>query len=282
MALTQGIIFAIIATFGWGIADFFAKKAVDEIGPYRTFFYSYFIGLFPILIYFVFFPNIKNLTMLIIFLFIIEALLNFIGYICFYKGIEIEKLSVIAPIIACNSVIVVLLSIIFLNEVLNLNQGIGVGLMIIGLVFVSIQGKFEITSRKAILIALISMVAWGGATFMFGYLVKQSNWLLAIVLGRFLSWVWGSLFFKVKKVSLSFPKGSVINYIILVAFLELIGVLFFSLSATESMISIIGPIVHLYPVVTLIMARLFLKEKLILYQKIGIAGILIGLVFISI
>lgn len=280
MALTLGIIFGLLAMLGWGIADFFAKKAVNKVGPYRTFFYSHSISFILVLIYFIFFPNTTNLTLLIIFLFLIETFFNAIGFLCFYKGIKIEKLSIISPIVACNPIIVVILSFIFLNEILNLNQYFGIGLMIIGLIFVSIQGKFKVENKKGVYMALLAMLGWGVATFMFGYLVKQSNWVAAIFLARLFTWLWGFLFFKLKKVSLSFPK-IVFNYILLMALLELVGIFSFSFGVVGEKVSIIGPIAALYPAVTLIMARIFLKEKLILYQKIGAIGILIGLILVS-
>ena len=69
--------------------------------------------------------------------------------------------------------------------------------------------------------------------------------------------------------------------LILIGILDMAGVVFYAFGASTELISIVGPISALYPAVTLILARLFIKEKLILIQKIGIISILFGLFLIS-
>ena len=58
--------------------------------------------------------------------------------------------------------------------------------------------------------------------------------------------------------------------------------LFFSIGISVSLVSLVAVISSLYPLIVVILARIFLKEKLFSIQKIGIVAILLGLVLISI
>jgi uncharacterized membrane protein len=63
--------------------------------------------------------------------------------------------------------------------------------------------------------------------------------------------------------------------------LDFSGFLTFNLSLTTEFVSIVGPIAATYPAVTVMLAYVFLKERVANNQKIGIAAILTGLALIS-
>ena len=60
-----------------------------------------------------------------------------------------------------------------------------------------------------------------------------------------------------------------------------LGAVAFYLALSQSKVSIITPLIALYPVVTITLAILFLKERLTLYQGIGIVLALISIFLIS-
>ena len=200
MALTTGIIFGILSMLGWGFSDFFVKTIVDKIGAYKTFIYSFIIGTIPLILYFIFFPKFSSLPFIIIMLFIFGSLFNFMGYLFFYKGLEVEKVSILSPIVACSPIIVIILGILVLKEFLSLNQGIGISFAIAGLILTSVKKKgLKIKSKKGVLFGMATMLTWGIAIFSLGYLAKGTNWLLAALLFRILTWLYGFIFFKLKK-----------------------------------------------------------------------------------
>jgi uncharacterized membrane protein len=47
-------------------------------------------------------------------------------------------------------------------------------------------------------------------------------------------------------------------------------------------VSLLGPLYGAYPVVTVLLTQLFLKEKLVANQWVGVALVVVGTVFISI
>ncbi len=46
--------------------------------------------------------------------------------------------------------------------------------------------------------------------------------------------------------------------------------------------SVVAPVASIFPVITILLARVFLKEKLAVNQLLGIGGILAGLVLLSV
>lgn len=57
--LLIAILTGLVAMLGWGFADFFAKKTIDEIGDLATLFWSQLIGAIPLLIFAVFSQRIS-------------------------------------------------------------------------------------------------------------------------------------------------------------------------------------------------------------------------------
>lgn len=280
MVLTSGIIFGLLAMIGWGLSDFFSKMAVQRVGGYKTLFYSYLSGSVVAIIFFIIFPQFSKITIFLAVLFLIEAFLNFLGYVFFYKGIEFEKISIISPIVAGYPVVIVLLSYFILNEILTLYQIIAFILMIFGLVLISIQKKITINYKRGVYLAIAAMLIWGVSIFLFGYLIKATHWLFALALSRILSSIFISSFFKLKKLSFSISK-SIIPILILIGVVEIVGTIFYSIGVSVSSISLVSVISSLYPAMVIILARIFFKEKLNIHQKFGIIGMLLGLVLIS-
>ena len=85
----------------------------------------------------------------------------------------------------------------------------------------------------------------------------------------------------ISKKKISFPKN-VALFVILIGILESVGFMAFGAGISLEYTSIIAPITSVTPAITIILARVFLKEILELNQKIGVIAVLIGLVLLSI
>jgi drug/metabolite transporter (DMT)-like permease len=69
--------------------------------------------------------------------------------------------------------------------------------------------------------------------------------------------------------------------------LALVGVLdiaangFFAVASTKGLVSVVAVLASLYPIVTVVLARVVLKERLHAVQRIGAAAALAGVALIS-
>jgi|ETNmetMinimDraft_11_1059920.scaffolds.fasta_scaffold55065_1 drug/metabolite transporter (DMT)-like permease len=281
MALTAGIIYGLLGMLGWGVADYFAKKAVVRAGAYRSIFYTQAFGLIPLTILFLFLPKIPSFNSGLFLLLLVGGTIDFVGFIFFYKGLKFEKLSIFTPIVACNPIILIILSFLVLGEVLSISQGIGIAFAIIGLILMSVERTKLRVNKKTMTLGLGAMFSWGTSLFIYGMLVKEMYWVFAILVFSLITFIASILFFVVKKVSLKIPDKNTLGFMATVGILDTLGSIFFAIGVTKELLAIVGPIGALYPAVTLILARMLLKEKILNIQKLGIVGILIGLVVLS-
>jgi drug/metabolite transporter (DMT)-like permease len=282
LSITTGIIFGILAMIAWGTSDFFAKKAVDKIGPYRTFAYSYLFGMFFILFFFILFPSYTNITFKLAGILLLLGIVNFLGYFFLYKGIELEKVSIISMVASCSPLMVFFLGVFLLNEVVATAHAIGAVVSVMGLVLLSAPSKIAKVNRWAVFMGIGTMVAWGLTIFLFGYFAIATHWIFAALLYKTVTYLVGISFLKLNRVRLTKPKRDIWIILILVGVVDSIGLLLFNYGAVIGIVSLVGPISALYPSVTLLLAWAFLKERLHLWQKIGGAGILLGLVLMSV
>jgi len=286
MTISLGILFGIIAMLGWGIADFFIAKAVRKTSVIKTFFWSQIIGLLFYLPFIYIFLNFPIFSLNTIILIIISGLIGFVSLLAFYKGLQVGYVSVISPISSSAAVVTVILSLIFLNESLTGLQAIGVSLAILGTVLTSFKIhdllKLKLKSMaKGVQYALIAMLGWGILFVFIDVLVSRLDWFLPILIIKALGIPFILAYSGVSKKNISFPK-KVGLYVILGGILEAIAFLAFGFGITSENTSIVAPIVFAFPAITIILARIFFKEILVLNQKIGVVAVLTGLVLLSI
>ncbi len=286
MALTTGILFGIIAMLSWGVADFFAAKAVRKSGVFRALLWSLIIGLIitlPIFLIFFEFPTITFSTMVII---LITAFLGIISLLAFYKGLQVGNVSIVSPISASSVVVTVILSLIILKEKLTSLQAIAISLIIIGAVLTAFKFHDLIKLRlkniaKGVEYAIIPFFAWGIIYILLDTLISRLGWFLPVFLLVTVEILFLLIYSGATKKDISFPKN-VALFVILMGLLEITGFLFIGSALNSEYTTIVAPISAAFPVITIILARIFFKEILELNQKIGIVSVLTGLVLLSI
>ncbi|MDO8740339.1 MAG: DMT family transporter [Candidatus Woesearchaeota archaeon] len=286
MSIPLGIIFGIIAMIGWGVADFFAAKAVRKTGVLKTFLWSQIIGLILFFIIFSLFFKLPLLSFNTIGIISIAGFLGVISWLAFYKGMQIGKVSIVSPIAACWAVVTVILSLIFLNEKLTMLQAVGVGLAILGAVMASFKLHDLLKLRlKNIAIgveyAIIALLGWGVYFVLIGFLAAELKWFLPIFLIKTATVFYLFIYSGVAKKNISFPKNAA-SFILLIGILEFAAFLSYGLGISYEYTAVVAPIGAAFPMVTVILARIFFKETLELNQKIGIVSVLAGLVLLSI
>ncbi len=128
---------ALIVVLLWGLGSFFGKLALIKDIPYRVYLFEG-IGTLIVLISFVFFKKVEIFTN---FSFNIYASLMGIcwglGTIFFIIALHSSKLSVIVPITAIYPAITVLLSLLFLQERLELKEIIGIVFAMLSIAFLA-------------------------------------------------------------------------------------------------------------------------------------------------
>ncbi len=286
MDISTGIIFGIIAMLSWGTCDFFIVKAVRKSNVLKTVIWSQTIGLILYYIIFSLFFKLPILSPATITIILTTGLLSVIGFLSFCKGLQVGTVSIISPVSACWAVITVILSLVFLNETLTSIQSAGVILAISGTVLTSFKLhdllKLKLKNHATgIEYAIISVFATGIYFVFISILVNELSWFLPIFFMKNAALFYLLTYSATAKKNISLPKD-ITSSIILIGTLEAIGFLAYGIGVNSEYTSIVAPISATFPMVTIILAKIFFKETLELNQKIGIISILCGLVLLSI
>jgi len=214
----------------------------------------------------------------------------------YYHAMKRAKISLISPIVNCSCIITVLLSIIILKQNPSNIQLIGIVIVIFSLIMLSINktpkddSEEDTRVKPKISIYILALI------FAFGYFVLDgtasfldeafleghmqdhdmiiSHAIISLVLG-----IGCYIYLKIKDKSykIEVDKNKLIGSVF-----ETMGEYTYIFAFANGVASVISPFVATYSVVTIILSRIFLKEKLKKRQYIWIAIVLAGIVLLSI
>ena len=296
MELYLALLAGLGGMFGWGLADFFAKKTVGKTSAINTFLYSHIFGAILLLIYLAFNWAPANLGPKIILFLILFGIGDLTAYTLFYRGLQKGMLSVIGPIWAANGGVAVLVSFFLFSEQITALRWMGLGIVFIGTILTSFQlqkteANLSIKNvTKGLPETLASMIIYG---FFFpfwdwflGY--QGKGWVISLTLMGLISIV-GALIFiclfsRIKRIPSDIRvRGKQIWF-----WLALIGVLTTAASLSvawgyrfTTITSVVVVLSTAATLPTVILARIFLKEKLATNQLIGVAAIIGGLIILA-
>lgn len=210
----------------------------------------------------------------------LSALLGTIGLVAFYRGMAVGAISVIAPIAAASAIIPVAWGVAS-GESLSPTQIAGIGAALAGGIAASLERREEGTQLSAgVGWAVLAMLCFG-AYFVPMHAAATRDWLWPAFLFRCTS---VSLVWAAALVRRSPPRAIRPHLLALVAigFLDTGGNAFFAAaSAQHGLLSIVSVLGSLYPVVTVLMARVLLGERVQRTQDAGVLLALAGVVLVT-
>lgn len=216
-----------------------------------------------------------------------------------YRGLKYIELSISSPIQNSSGVITALLFVIFFKEVYGLPFYIAVILIFLGVIVLSIDEMKEAKEKRkefkktnglkklfflGVMFPLVYSLFDGVGTFLDGIyldkleLISADSALISYEL-TFLAY--GIItYFYLKKKS---PNEKVFNEwnLIVAAVCEMVGQIFYVFSMAENA-TIAAPIIGSYCVLTMLLSRIFLKEKLSKTEYAGIFLVLAGVIILAV
>ncbi len=312
-------IYLIVSTLAWGIAEIFYKKGNIENEKYAhlksAIFVGLFMGIYATVILFTQGIDLKSFPINFV-RYLPVALCYIVSMVCSYFGVRFIEESIADPIENSSIAIVPILCALFLREKYNLASIIGICVVIVGIVCISFfdnKGKADRKKRLGKKLAIIAiampfcyMLFDSVGTFLDIFYVEnvettllvnvsEANientancayeftfFIVAIVLYIFIRCK-GEKLFTVSKENETkwYQKINDTKYKILAAIFETIGqaTYLFALSSGTGIAAVIlgaGSVI-----ISLLLSRIFLKEKLSIVQYVFIAIILGGIITLS-
>lgn len=293
--VSVGILMGLIAMFCWGISDFLYSIVTRRLGTLKTTFTSQFLSIIPTLIAILLFFNKLSFDLHNLLYLAIGGLLMVVAVVNFFEALRIGEVALVAPIANAYSVITVILAILFLQESLSTLRLISIVLVILGVILTStdLRKLKHIHTAKGIVNAFIPMIIWGIYFFIVKYVSNNlSNSMsgVDVAINLFiLTGIFNGLFMVsypiIKKQVPTFAqvrKDNILLMLIIITILVNISWFAINYGVSLDLVSLVTPISSLAPAITVILAVIFFKDKLVLNQKLGIITILLGLFLISV
>jgi drug/metabolite transporter (DMT)-like permease len=211
----------------------------------------------------------------------LAAVLGTVGLFAFYRGLAAGAMSVVAPIAAVAASVPVIWGVVVSGDRVHFLQAIGFVAAVGGSVVASLELRPERRQVAAgVGWAALAMLAFG-AYYVPMHAASTHDWL------------WPAFLFRCTSVTIVVslavgrglrPNGLRAHWpgLVAIGFLDTGGnALFAAASSTHGLLSVVSVLASLYPVVTVLLARLVLGERVQRTQDAGVLVALAGVVLIT-
>jgi inner membrane transporter RhtA len=275
------MIYGLVAMLGWGISNFFSGRLSKSIGFLPALIAGtmgvivclilvMLAGKLPVTV-----PRGSTLGLLII----AGGLLSVAG-LAFYKSLEVGKISLLSPIAASWPIGIAVIAVATNQSPFSPAKLIGIVLVSAGVLTASVKRieKNANVSDPGIPYALTALAAWIGAYYFLGRTLAGSAWMLFNILFLFISvlfelayarWKTSRINWKPTRQNLLCLTGCTVP--------SAAAFYFYSLGMRSAENSAVAVATNANPIITVLLALLFLHEHLNHRQLAGIAMVLIGL-----
>jgi drug/metabolite transporter (DMT)-like permease len=207
------------------------------------------------------------------------GLAGYVGLICLYRALATGRMGVVSPISAMSGIIPVLYALIFLGERFSGLVAIGVIFALLGAFLASGPELSQGFPIKPILLAIGAAVGFGTAlTFMAQG--SESSALMTMVSMRAATFfISVTILFRLRGTG---GMGrSHIGLLLFIGVADFSANLILGIATTQGLVSLAMVLGSLYPIMTALLAYIFLKERLHRVQYVGIASAVFGVAMIA-
>ena len=282
------VLLGILSAFSFGIGDFLARFSSQEVGFKNSLFWMLIVGAIFYIILFSIFGNGLNPNSIGLSNSFLSGILIMFGLLCLYRGLQMGPVSIVAPIAAINPLFVFLIRYALGSEP-TLLQWMATIVVISGAILVSIsadshQESLGLNKKQIQESVLISFIA--SVTLALGLIFSQEATntlepLETVIYIRFFSLfgIASILLFSKSKI---FITKKAIPILFFQGILETTGYFCLVSAYAFDRVSIAVVISSGFGLVTVILARFILKEKISKIQGSGIFLTFLGVIGLTI
>jgi drug/metabolite transporter (DMT)-like permease len=271
------IALALGASLTWGFADFFGPLKGRTYGALRVLFYVQIGGLVAIAL--IVGVRGKGPADSAALLAMPAAVSGTLGLYAYYRGMAVGAMSIVAPIAGISAIVPVIFGIAS-GDRPSAWQLFGMAFALGGVFLASREpGRGGSRFAAGVGLALLAALGFGGYFPPMHAAGDADFW-------------WASLIFRMTSTSVILATVAVrrpsltiapvqVPLLALIGIGDMLGNLLFAAASTSGLVSVTSVLASLYPIVTVVLARLVLRERVARSQEAGIALTLAGVALIS-
>jgi drug/metabolite transporter (DMT)-like permease len=318
LQLSLAIILGLTGAVCWGGADFAARFASRRVGAYRTLFFMQFFGFIALSVYLKFRGGFLEGIAPGWHPWVLAALagvINMIASLSLYYSFQIGVMSIVAPVSSAYPALTVALAIAS-GERITALRGAGLVVTLVGVILAATTftpsaanpasagpvnanpvkesptkgtatketaAKETAHLTKGVGWALLAALGFGVLFWFLGfYVIPAVGPTISVWVIRLTSFTVLALAAAPARQSLKLPIGSVWWQLAAVGFLDTAAFVANNAGLRTGQVSVVSVLASLYGAVTVLLAWIFLREKLERSQWLGIILIFAGIVLVSI
>jgi len=283
------VIYGLLAAIGWGTTDFLGAVSGRRMGALPALAVSQLVGIIGATALFVARGGGLGALHGLGWFLVANGLIAMVAYAVHYHALELGPVAVVSPVGAGYAVVG------FALAVLALGEHPGPAALLGGLI--TIGGVFLVSANLPLLRAGLherppglwwavgSAVGFGVAGFILGVIAKDSNdWVATLFTTRLvLVLAYIPLLVARRRTFHKFAGATAAAYVAAAAAgaFDLMGVASYSAGATRGYLSVVLAASAIFPAIAVALSVVFLKERLVFNQYVGIAVVIGGLLLLA-
>ncbi|MDO8464224.1 MAG: GRP family sugar transporter [Gallionella sp.] len=280
------ILFGLGAALGWGAGDFTGGLASRKTGAYRTVLYSEVIGVILLLVIVQFsgepLPNLK-----VWLLAMLAGALGTVGLMLLYHSMTLGLMSIATPVSALLAASLPVLVGIFKEGIPQILTVFGFGFALFAVWMIS-QGEGGVTNTLRVAhltdvkLPLLAGIGFGLYFVLMHEATRAGAVIWPMVASRSGGMILIVTYMLITRASWKVEDSSAWPMITINGILDISGNLFFILAGQTGRLDVSAVLSSLFPGATVMLAWIFLKERLTRNQWIGILSALVAIVLMTI
>lgn len=274
---------------GWGLADFFAKKTIDQIGDIVSLAWAHVFGSIAFIVIALYQSLVRGQGVAIPADALTWALLALFGvlqaavYLLVYRGFGKGQVVLLNPLFASFSGLTALMSIAAFGEAGGVNRIVALAVIFLGILLINVDlGALgsrrirlaSVPGIKEIAVATVLAAFWTISWDQFIDGKDSLSYALFMYVFMTLAILVVAM---VKRTRLFEVKRECWKYLVLIGLCETIAYLAISIGySNTSLTSVVALLSGAFSLPTIVLARIFLKEKTTRIQMAGTLAIVFG------
>jgi drug/metabolite transporter (DMT)-like permease len=277
--------FGLATAFGYGTADFIAKRTTDKVGFVETLWYLEVLGTPILVLLALLLEHVTTLPLDPLLLLVGLTGFNVVASFFLYRAFEFGTLSVVSPIASAYPTLIVILAVVVLHEMLTAVDAAGIALTLLGVILISRVTVGEVSRAKdhrvGILSAIVAFFGYGVFYFGLKLVVGPIPPVTGAALVRLISLAPVALI-AAQRGALRVPRKGLGMAALAIATLDSLALVAYNLGITNGhSLAVLGTVSGLFSAVTVAWAVVLLKERLSPVQWVGAAAIFAGIIALA-